>query len=41
MKTSVNSTTCEDDVARFADQADFERFLEGFDGVDLVFAHHP
>ena len=36
MKTSVNFTTCENDVARFADQADFERFLKGFDGVELM-----
>ena len=36
MKTSVNFTTCDDDVARFADQADFERFLKGFDGVELM-----
>lgn len=36
MKTSFNFTTCDEDVNRFADQADFEHFLAGFDGVELM-----
>lgn len=36
MKTSFNLTTCDDDLNRFADQADFEQFMEGFDGVELM-----
>lgn len=38
MKTQVNFTTSPDDVSRFADTADFERFLSenGFSGVELM-----
>ena len=36
MKTSFNLTTCEDDLTRFANPADLEQFMEGFDGVELM-----
>ena len=36
MLKSFNFTTCEEDIARFKDQADFEQFLGGFDGVELM-----
>lgn len=37
MKISVNMTTSEDDVRRFQDKADCARFLQGFDGVELMY----
>lgn len=37
MKTVFNMTTCEDDLRRFQDSADFEQMLDGFDGVELMY----
>lgn len=37
MKVSINMTNSSDDVERFADTADCARFLEGFDGVELMY----
>ena len=37
MKVSVNMTNSEDDVRRFQDAADCERFLTGYDGVELMY----
>ena len=37
MRKSFNLTTHSDDIRRFADQADFEAFMEGFDGVELLY----
>ena len=36
MLKSFNLTTCDEDVSRFADQDDFERFIGDFDGVELM-----
>lgn len=37
MKTVFNMTTCEDDLQRFQDSADFRQMLDGFDGVELMY----
>ena len=36
MRLSFNFSTCDDDTGRFASREDFERYLDGFDGVELM-----
>lgn len=36
MKTLFNTTTCYEDTDRYADEADFRAFAEGFDGAEVM-----
>lgn len=37
MKVTFNISNCLDDVKRFSSKADFESYLRGFDGVELMY----
>ncbi|NLZ66230.1 MAG: TIM barrel protein [Clostridiaceae bacterium] len=37
MKVTFNISNCSDDLNRFASKADFETYLRGFDGVELIY----